>query len=102
MHVVTVVSAVSGFSPRKNMNRTDSLQGVINPIIDSREAETSVVVPNGDTLVIGGLRMIRHVTRERKIPGLGDVAVLEWLFKNHRSQRELSDLYFFVTPRIIN
>jgi type II secretory pathway component GspD/PulD (secretin) len=79
----------------------DSIENLVNPIFNSREAETSVTVPDGDTLVIGGLRMVRHITRERKVPGLGDVKWLEWLFKNQRSQRQLSDLYFFVTPRII-
>jgi len=101
LHVLTVVSAVSGFSPRMSMDGSDQLQTLINPIFDSREAETSVTVPDGNTLVIGGLRMVRHITRERKIPGLGDLPLVEWLFKNHRSQRQLNDLYFFVTPRII-
>ena len=101
MHVLTVVSAVAGFGPQMAMNTSESAQATVNPVIDSREAETDVTVPDGDTLVMGGLRTVRHVTRERKIPGLGDVAFLEWLFKSHRSQRQLTDLYFFVTPRII-
>jgi len=101
MHVLTVVSAVAGFGPKMAMNTTESAQATVNPIIDSREAETDVTVPDGDTLVMGGLRTVRHITRERKIPGLGDLAFFEWLFKSHRSQRQLTDLYFFVTPRII-
>ena len=101
LHVVTVVSAVSGFAPLPNME--DGMPGdtIINPIIDSREAETYVTVSDGSTLVIGGLRMIRTVTREAKVPGLGDLQVIEWLFKSHRSQKIVNDLYFFVTPRII-
>ena len=101
LHVVTVVSALSGFSRRMALDETDSVQPVVNPILESREAETSVTVPDGHTLVIGGLRTVRHITRERKVPGLGDLKILEWLFKNHRSQRQLNDLYFFVTPRIL-
>jgi type II secretory pathway component GspD/PulD (secretin) len=72
----------------------------MNPIIDSREAETSVTIKNGDTLVISGLRMMQTVAREEKIPGLGDLPVLGWMFKNHRSQQKLTDLYFFVTPLV--
>jgi len=102
LHVVTIVSSIAGFSPRMAMDETDKAQALINPVIDSREAETSVTVPDRSTLVIGGLRMIRHITRERKIPGLGDIWGMEWLFKNHRSQRQLNDLYFFVTPRVVN
>ena len=101
LHVLTIVSSVAGFNPRMSLIGSDSLESLVNPIINSREAETSVAVPDGHTLVIGGLRMVRHITRERKIPGLGDIWGLEWLFKNHRSQRQLSDLYFFITLRII-
>jgi len=101
LHVLTVVSAVAGFEPRMSMDSQDSTQTLLNPTFDTREAETHVTVPDGDTLVIGGLRMVRHITQERKIPGLGDIKYLEWLFKNHRSQRHINDLYFFVTPHII-
>jgi len=102
LHVLTVVSSVAGFNPRMALEGTDSLQTITNPVFNSREAETSVTVPDANTLVVGGLRMIRHITRERKIPGLGDIWGIEWLFKSHRSQRQINDLYFFVTPRIIN
>lgn len=101
LHVLTVVSSIAGFNPRISLIGSDSLQNLTNPIFNSREAQTTVTVPDSSTLVIGGLRTIRHITRERKIPGLGDIWLLEWLFKNHRSQRELSDLYFFITPHII-
>lgn len=101
MHILTVVSSVAGFSDQVSLDDQETVSALINPTFDAREAETYVTVPDGDTLVIGGLRMVRHITRERKIPGLGDIKFLEWLFKNHRSQRELNDLYFFVTPHII-
>ena len=74
---------------------------MLNPVIDSREAETSVTVDDGSTLVISGLRMNRTTTREDKIPGLGDVPILGWLFKNHRTQQEQTDLYFFITPTMM-
>ncbi|MFP4106986.1 MAG: type II secretion system protein GspD [Phycisphaerae bacterium] len=101
LHVVTIVSAVSGFAPLPTMGGEEGSTSVINPILDVREAETEVGVDDGDTLVIGGLRMIRTVTREKKLPGLGDTKLLQWLFKNHRSQNKINDLYFFVTPKIV-
>src|SRR5205085_4986643 len=69
--------------------------------IESREAETAVTIDDGSTLVISGLRMSRTTTRENKVPGLGDLPLLGWLFKNHRSQQQLTDLYFFVTPQLL-
>ena len=101
MHVVTVVSATAGFAPLPTLSGIQSSQLLVNPILDSREAETAVTVADGNTLVIGGLRQARKITRESKIPGLGDVKFMEWLFKSHRSQRQLTDLYFFVTPRLL-
>ncbi len=102
MHVVTIVSAISGFSPLPTLESGFSPdEAIINPIIDTREAETYVTVGDGSTLVIGGMKMVRTVTRENKIPGLGDIEIIEWLFKNHRSQKQTNDLYFFLTPHIV-
>jgi type II secretory pathway component GspD/PulD (secretin) len=102
LHVVTSLSGISGFSPLPSMESAFAArQTLINPIIDSREAITHVTIRDKSTLVIGGMKMIRKVTRESKIPGLGDIPVLQWLFKNHHSQKQTNDLYFFVTPRLI-
>lgn len=103
LHTVSIVSSVAGFSPLPAIRggaqqQQDGL--LMNPIIDSREAETAVTVPEGETLVISGMRMVRTTTREDKIPGLGDIPLLGNLFKSHRSQQRLTDLYFFVTPTL--
>lgn len=100
LHTVCIVSAVSGFAPLPTLTG-QNLGGLINPIIDSREAETAVTIDNGNTLVISGLKMMRTTTRENKIPGLGDLPMVGWMFKNHRSQQQMTDLYFFVTPTIL-
>jgi type II secretory pathway component GspD/PulD (secretin) len=101
LHAISIVSAVSGFTPVPTLNGNNPVQTLINPVIESREAETAVTIDDGDTLVISGLRMIRTTTRENKVPGLGDIPVLGWLFKNHRSQQQMTDLYFFVTPTLL-
>lgn len=99
LHAISIVSSIAGFSPLPMLDGgTTPLQ---NPVIDSREAETAVTVDEGSTLVISGLRMIRTISREEGIPGLSDVPVLGWLFKNHRSQQEQTDLYFFITPTLL-
>jgi type IV pilus assembly protein PilQ len=93
---------VSGFVPLPDMVGNDQPNKLlVNPIIDSREAETTVTIDNGNTLVFGGLRMIRTTARESKMPGLGDIPFLGMLFKNHRSQKSQTDLYFFVTPTLL-
>lgn len=103
LHVITNVSSVQGFVELPDLNTLNSLtMPIMNPILDTREAETYVTVPDGGSLVIGGLRKVRSITGEEKIPGLGDIPVLGWFFKSHRSQRQVTDLYFFVTPRIVS
>ena len=66
------------------------------------DVRAEVLAPNRlNTLVFGGLRMIRTTSRESKLPGLGDIPLLGNLFKNHRSQKQQTDLYFFVTPQLL-
>jgi len=101
LHVITSVTAVAGFTPRQTVSEDVSARPLVNPILDSREAETSVTVQDNSTLVISGLRVVRTITREDKVPGLGDIRGLEWFFKNHRSQKKVTDLYFFITPHLL-
>ena len=99
LHAISIVSSVAGFTQLPTL--TGGSQPLVNPIIDSREAETAVTIQNGHTLVISGLRMIRTTTREEKVPGLGDLPAIGNMFKNHRSQQQMTDLYFFVTPTLL-
>lgn len=101
LHTISIVSNVAGFAPLPKINGQNPDKVLVNPIIESREAETAVTVADGDTLVISGLRMARTTTRENKVPVLGDIPILGWLFKNHRSQQQMTDLYFFVTPTLL-
>jgi len=102
LHAISIVSSIAGFAPLPTMTDSGGFdEKLINPIIDTREAETTVTIGDGDTLVFSGLRMVRNITRENKIPWLGDVPGLGWMFKNHRTQQQSTDLYFFVTPHLL-
>ncbi len=72
------------------------------PVIVSRKAETTVRLRDGETLVIGGLVSEKTVDSTTKIPLLGDIPLLGWLFKSKHSVIEKSSLYIFITPRIMN
>lgn len=102
LHILTVVSAISGFAPLPSMKGGKINTQLMNPILDSRQAETRVEVPHGSTLAFGGLRMARQIGREEKIPILGDAPGIGNLFKNKRKQKMMSDLYFFVTPHLVS
>ena len=66
-----------------------------------RTAKTSVVVGDGDTVALGGLTRDKVAETQTKIPVLGDIPVLGWLFKSKQSTTEKSNLLIFLTPRIV-
>src|SRR6202022_540950 len=67
LHTISIVSSFSGFTPIPPLSGQNPTQFLMNPVIDSREAETAVTIDNGSTLVISGLRMSRTTTREEKV-----------------------------------
>jgi general secretion pathway protein D len=74
-----------------------------NPNLGStkRSAKTSVVVKNTDTVIIGGLIQDTDQITESKIPLLGDIPFLGWLFKTKGTKRDKTNLLILLTPRII-
>ena len=71
------------------------------PSIDTREVQTQVLVNNGDTIVLGGI--YEQVTRDEvdKIPVLGDLPLLGFLFRHTLESDQKAELLIFVTPKIL-
>lgn len=67
-----------------------------------RSAKTNVVVKNGQTIVIGGLLSDEENRTEQKIPLLGDIPFLGWLFRNQTRRTTKTNLLIFLTPTIVN
>lgn len=70
-------------------------------VISTQEAQTKVVVADGETVVIGGLTKNEDAETETGIPFLKDIPVLGHLFKYSKKEITKKDLVIFVTPRII-
>lgn len=70
--------------------------------IDTKHVKTEVLVENGGTVVIGGI--YQQDTREStaRIPVLGEIPYLGWLFRNTQRIDDKSELLVFITPRIIS
>lgn len=66
-----------------------------------RSAQTTVVVGDSDTVVIGGLMRDKVSETVSKIPLLGDIPLLGWLFRSKSSQTEKTNLLIFMTPHIV-
>ena len=72
------------------------------PQIDTRELNTSVLVDNGQTVVLGGIYEITKANTVTKIPGLGDIPGIGVLFRKTSRQNDKAELLIFVTPRILS
>ena len=71
------------------------------PITRRREVNTRVSLEDGQTLVIAGLISRGTSDNTAKVPGLGDIPALGWLFKARKEREEDTNLLLFITPRVI-
>ena len=72
------------------------------PQLDKREITTSVLVDNGQTVVLGGVYEVEKRDDLTKVPFLGDVPILGNLFKKTGRTDTKAELLIFVTPRILS
>jgi type IV pilus assembly protein PilQ len=71
------------------------------PSIDTRELATSVLVNNGETVVLGGIFQDERKRQEDRVPYLSSIPVLGHLFKRRSNQTKKRELLMFVTPTIV-
>ena len=72
------------------------------PATLKRKTETTVVVHNNETVVIGGMIGQDSSSSEFKVPLLGDIPLLGWLFKTRTTSHKKTNLYIFITPKIVD
>ena len=75
--------------------------GVNAPVIDTVSANTVAMTPSGQTVVIGGLMQRTNAKSETKIPLLGDIPWLGYLFKRTVTSSDKEELLIFLTPYVI-
>jgi type IV pilus assembly protein PilQ len=71
------------------------------PSIDTRSVETQVLVNNGQTVVLGGIYETEQLEDQQKVPFLGDIPLVGYLFRSTRTVSNKSELLIFVTPKIL-
>jgi type IV pilus assembly protein PilQ len=74
---------------------------VTSPIIDTRTLDSNVLIKSGDTLAIGGLLQDEQTKARNKVPVLGDMPLLGYLFSEGLNARVKRNLLVFVTPTIL-
>lgn len=83
-----------------NESRAVSTEGGGAPTL-VRAAKTEVIIKDRDTVAMGGLMRDKITDSTSKVPLLGDIPVLGWLFKNRTKQVAKVNMLFFLTPRIL-
>jgi len=78
-----------------------AVQGSIPPPRVTRTIETQINVPDGSTMVIGGIVVDNESTTRTQVPWIGDIPILGRLFSRETGTRDRTVLYFFVTPHIL-
>jgi type IV pilus assembly protein PilQ len=94
----TVILQITAENNTVNPSLSSGLGGT--PGIDTQRMQTEVLVPDGGTTVVGGVLTDLEVNSKSKTPGLGDIPILKYLFRNKTTQRATSEILFFITPRI--
>lgn len=78
-----------------------AVQGASDLITNTRTITTSVFVNDGDVLVLGGLIDDKLLEADRRVPGLGKIPGLGWLFRSRTSDRNKTNLMVFIRPTIL-
>jgi len=94
---LTVVPEVSAL----DFTSLIEISGYSVPVVNSRKTSTSVDVRSGEYLVIGGLKQKDRSRTVRKVPVLGDIPLLGWLFRSTSTQTQDRELLVIVSPEIV-
>jgi type IV pilus assembly protein PilQ len=89
------------FMELKVSNDTLETQGQF-PVVSTKTVDTSVLVGNGDTAVLGGIYEQTDTNGNSKVPVLGDIPLLGNLFKSTNREVKRTELLIFITPKIID
>ncbi|MBT8373252.1 MAG: type II secretion system secretin GspD [Deltaproteobacteria bacterium] len=84
-----------------NIDLTATGANTTLPVTKKRTVDTTVIVKDNQTVVIGGLIDDSLTENETKVPVLGDIPILGWLFKSRSTDIKKTNLYIFLTPRVI-
>lgn len=81
-----------------DLSRKDSLG---NPYIIKKQTETSLIVRDGETIVISGLTKQKTSGGDTGVPWLKDIPVMGWLFKSEAKSEKMEEVLIFITPKIL-
>jgi general secretion pathway protein D len=104
--VLNVVPRITsnGYVTMDVLQTANDLQGFTSfnaPIVNQRQAETTVAVKDGETIILGGIIRNTVSSTVKKVPLLGDIPFLGNLFKSTTKGNQRTELLVFLTPRVV-
>lgn len=104
--VLTVTPRITsgGYVTMEVTQTANDLQGFTDfnaPIVNQRQAETTIAVKDGETVILGGIMRSTVTATTKKIPLLGDIPLLGNLFKSTDKSTNKTELMVFLTPRVV-
>ncbi len=104
--VLTVTPRITsnGYVSLDVVQTANDLQGFTDfnaPIVNQRQAQTTVSVRDGHTIVLGGIMRTVVTSSVKKIPLLGDIPILGEIFKTRDNSQTKTELMVFLTPRVV-
>ncbi|RJS25851.1 type IV pilus secretin PilQ [Corallococcus sp. H22C18031201] len=101
-HITQDGSILMSINAQNNQPDASNTGANGQPSIQRKEANTQVLVKDGDTTVIGGIYVRRGSTASQRVPFFSKIPVLGLLFKRQTESDERQELLIFITPRILN
>ncbi|MBO7223795.1 MAG: type II secretion system secretin GspD [Kiritimatiellae bacterium] len=86
-----------GYKPIATGNNTSEY-----PMLNTRKMGADVAVQSGETVVLGGLAQNQITVTQSKVPILGSIPLLGWLFRSEKEENTHTEIIVFITPRIID
>jgi general secretion pathway protein D len=86
---------------RQEVSQATTITQFNAPVISTREADTQVLVRDGQTIMLGGLRDHERTTNQGGVPILSSIPIIGGLFGSASRSRTETELYLFLTPRIL-
>jgi type IV pilus assembly protein PilQ len=77
------------------------LEGMDSLPIDTKELETSILVNNEETAVLGGILIEEETETRSRVPFFGEIPILGFLFRKKQISRDKSELIMFITPKLL-
>jgi type IV pilus assembly protein PilQ len=101
-HVTNEGSVLLNVSVQKNEADFINTGARGDPTILTKQAQSQMLITDGDTAVIGGIYTRNQSINRKKIPWIADIPIIGWFFKNKSEADTRTEVLIFLTPKIIN